>query len=413
MSLFPANLNRPLLAERFYAISFFSLATLWASFAFSPALVEITSIAALVGWLGWKKFSEEPCRPFPRALLIPLGLYLAFTLISVVFSEYPSKSFRGVFKVLQQLMIFFLSAEVFARENKKRFFEKALVLIALVVMADGFFQYFAGFDFLRFRAPEASGAGVRLSAGFGTYGKFAAYLICVIPVLAVLGFFYVRQNRLFAALSFVTTLGFLGLLFFTRSRGAFVGFFAGIFLTFLFARKFRLLFFLIIAAGAVIVMLPHNMVIHLDAERKEQSIVERYYLWDRAWHVIKAKPLTGTGINTYAAAHQKYDVTNNWRVRDYYAHNGYLQMAAEIGVPGVLSFLAFLVILLAGGFRAWRRFAQQGVLVLGLLASVLSFMVFAGVDTLLHSSQPVIMFWFLCGLLASYTASGKNKLDEA
>ena len=149
------------------------------------------------------------------------------------------------------------------------------------------------------------------------------------------------------------------------------------------------------------------MLIHLDADRKEQSLVERYYLWDRAISVIKAKPLTGTGINTYAVAHQRYDTTKNWRVRNYYAHNGYLQLAAETGLPGLFLFLAFLIYQFVWSYRRLAQKKAAGEVTgywipLGLLTSMAGFLVFAFVDTVLHNEQSAMTFWYLAGLQSAY-----------
>jgi len=146
------------------------------------------------------------------------------------------------------------------------------------------------------------------------------------------------------------------------------------------------------------------MIIHLDTDMKEQSIVERYFLWDRAINVIKAKPLTGTGINTYAVAHSKYDTTENWRVRDYYAHNGYLQLAAETGIPSLACFLLFLLFFYVRGLKVITQLRGDPRVYahLGILTGLLVFLIFALADTQLHSAQPIMTFWFLAGILIAY-----------
>lgn len=159
-------------------------------------------------------------------------------------------------------------------------------------------------------------------------------------------------------------------------------------------------------------MLPRNAIVHLDKQNNEQSLAERFDLWQLAINVIQAKPLTGTGINTYTKAHEKYDRKKSWRVKEYYAHNGYLQMAAEIGIPGLSAFLAFLVIFISRALHKSLSLAPpERNIAVGLIASLLSFLVFAASDTLLHNPQSVMHFWFFAGLLAAalqLPSSGKN-----
>ena len=166
--------------------------------------------------------------------------------------------------------------------------------------------------------------------------------------------------------------------------------------------------------AAVVFVLPKNVLIHLDIESKEQSLVERFYLWDRAIHVIEARPLTGTGINTYAVAHQKYDKTQNWRVKNYYAHNGYLQMGAEIGIPGLFLFLLFLLNFFKislKNIKDWLRGSkpEQGFPLIGICFGVLNFLILVLVDTILHNPPSVKLFWYLSALAFAYAPSALEK----
>ena len=117
-------------------------------------------------------------------------------------------------------------------------------------------------------------------------------------------------------------------------------------------------------------------------------------------NVIKAKPITGTGINTYAETHEKYDKTQNWRVKRYYAHNGYLQLAAETGLVTLALFLAFLVCYFANAIRRLKENvnSSDNNLTTGIILGLVSFLILALVDTVFHNPQPIMLFWYLAGL---------------
>jgi len=159
----------------------------------------------------------------------------------------------------------------------------------------------------------------------------------------------------------------------------------------------------LVAIGSVF-FLPRSMVIHLDSEGKEQSFVERVYLWDRALQVIRARPWTGTGINTYSVAHQKYDQRQNWRVRNYYSHNGYLQIAAETGLPSLACLLAFLFFYFRRAIQSLREGSEGGAgrTLIGILTGLVNFLMLALVDTVFHNPQAVMGFWFLAGWGVAY-----------
>jgi O-antigen ligase len=270
-------------------------------------------------------------------------------------------------------------------------------------MIDCSIQYAFGKDLLRGFAAEPSTAGLRLTAPFGNFAKLATYLVLVTPVFMglFLSEFSRADTRKRSFYSLALAFAGLLLLYLTRCRGPVVALVASLGILALYKRWFKLLGLGLIVFLAMIAMSPRHVIIHQDAEGKEQSIVERFELWKRALHVIEAKPLTGTGINTYNVAHEKYDKTGNWRVRGYYAHNGYLQMAAEIGLPGVFFFLLFIFIFfrkILGGMRAVRGSPEEYAR-LGILTGISAFLIYAAFDNNLQSPPSLMFFWFSMGVL--------------
>lgn len=394
-------MNLPL---NFTAGAWIGLLFLWAGLTFSPALVEISVAVCLILWLVQKIKSRFKISGLNWRLGIPLLSYLTLCLLSYFWSEVPALSFRGSVKVSKHVLIFVMVADLFREESRRRVFENFFMAWTWIVIADALFQYAFGHDLLRHFPAEPASAGLRISGSFGTYGKFAVYLILVLPYLWFVALHRSASHRPWLRwyFTFPAFAASLWLLYFTRSRGAVLAFGAGLLIMLCLKKKFRYLLLLALIAAGGLLILPRSAIIHLDAEGKEQSLVERYYLWDRALHVIQAKPWTGTGINTYAVSHQRYDKTQNWRVRNYYAHNGYLQLAAETGILGLLSFLIFLGVFFTQGMRTAALPDPAAKLRLGLLTGVLNFLLFAACDTVLHNPQPVMTFWFLMGLHQAY-----------
>lgn len=458
----------------------FSLMVLWISFAFSTALMQIGFYSAFVFWLLLKCREGWQWPRIDRQLLLPLIIFSSISILSVFWSEYPNESLRGILKILRQVMSFIMIPDVFTtRQDIRRLERIALVMFGILVL-DGFIQYYFGKDVLRGVPLQISNSGGRVSAAFKTYGLFACYLLCVIPWMAALGVKFWKENkRPLSLLIIALALAGIVLLFLTRSRGAMLAFAAGTgLLFFLYSRK-RILFLLMFLAGTTtLFFLPQSFLIHKNIEGKEQSLYERYYLWDRALAVVREKPWGGTGINTYAKAHGKYDkrlkpkllpirgtlysVRQNpdgsvsfvqgdleWRsdpqqkkimiegklydihlksegeylisddivVRNYYAHNGYLQLAAETGVASLLFFVLFLGLYFFKGLRFLYVNKQKGnaEVPFGILIGTTNFLFFACVDTVLHNTQAVLIFWYLAGLLQAYQniAAKETVLDSS
>ena len=67
----------------------------------------------------------------------------------------------------------------------------------------------------------------------------------------------------------------------------------------------------------------------------------RFEYWKNAISIFRSSPVFGTGLNTYARIIMRDPNHGAWR----YAHNCYLQMAAETGLLGLSCFLWMVFVL--------------------------------------------------------------------
>lgn len=381
-----------------------SLLAMWPALTFSIALSQIALVTAIVFWSLHHLRNKTPWDvKADWSLWAPLALFVLFVIASFFTSEYLKESTRGLLKIAKSLLLFFIVADSFRFPKTQRYFYACFIGTFLLVAIDSSIQYIFGKDLLRFFAAQESSAGRRIVGPFGDFGRMSCYLLLVIPMF---GMFFSKQFKILSErkksfyLLALAISGFI-LLYLTRTRGALLALAFSFFALFLYKRWFKILGVGILLCLVLLSVTPKAMIFHFDVTKKEQSLRERYHLWRRAIDVIEAKPWTGTGINTYNVAHEKYDKHKNWRVRGYYAHNGYLQLTAEIGIPGILAFLAFL-------FMYYRRALQhikkigpdvESYIQLGFLTGMLAFLLYALVDTGLQSPQSIMSFWFIAGIL--------------
>ncbi|HOG51291.1 MAG TPA: O-antigen ligase family protein, partial [Lentisphaeria bacterium] len=131
----------------------------------------------------------------------------------------------------------------------------------------------------------------------------------------------------------------------------------------------------------------------------------RPVVWHMTWELIKDYAWFGTGLGAYGNAIQPYEEGVFPNALIEHAHNDWLEMTAEVGVP-----MAAVIILLAGwllmraGSRIWR---QQDMTLrwigLGALAAVLGGLIHEMVDFNLLAMPNALLFStllaivFLCG----------------
>ena len=125
---------------------------------------------------------------------------------------------------------------------------------------------------------------------------------------------------------------------------------------------------------------------------------DRWAMWQAALGMIRDRPIVGHGVNTFMANYLDYWVGGERMPR--YAHNCYLQVAAETGIVGLAAFLWLLAALFLRLGRAARvpPFDASRLLLSGLCAGLVAFAVQAGVDTNFYALRQAALFWVLAGM---------------
>ncbi len=191
-------------------------------------------------------------------------------------------------------------------------------------------------------------------------------------------------------------LGFLNL-YWTRARGAWLSFAAMVLLFFIFSKKWKVFILIILSLCLSLFILPSRILLHhARANGIDQTIGERFEFWNQAINIIKARSVTGTGLNTYVQNIEKYNPGVTGQVNNYYAHNGYLQYTAETGLIGLFALMWFLARYFHLAYIKWR----DGFLSFDskmLVLSVSGFLFYVFFDTIFHNLQPFLLFWLFLG----------------
>ncbi len=120
----------------------------------------------------------------------------------------------------------------------------------------------------------------------------------------------------------------------------------------------------------------------VDINDANYAIIERLAHWQAAAGMARDDLWTGVGFGNYPAAYAAYGLINFPDALGH-AHNYYLNLLAEVGLPGLLAYLLFWLAIVAQTIRASRQLAwpERGVAV-GLLAAWAALAVHHMVDKL-------------------------------
>jgi len=248
----------------------------------------------------------------------------------------------------------------------------------------------------------------------------AGPLAILLPVALALLLFARRQLPwYYRSLAGVVALVIILVLVFTQSRGGLLALGTTLITLALLRWRRGWLLLIITAAAAALAFryLGGSVVIeHLTTDRTFSGVDGRLIVWSRALSIIRDFPFTGVGMGTFRpvaeALYALYDPFGSLT----HAHNLFLQIGVDLGFPGLVAWLAILMLVV---FASWCLYRQgQAVgdgwlasLGAGLLCSQLALVTHGLIDAVTWGGiRPAVMTWALWGLaMASWNTHGVSE----
>ena len=354
----------------------------------------------IAGWIGSIIFTRQVGY---RLTLIDwlLMAFLAWVLFSAIFAVDPSLTFKKLRRYWIFLGYFALARACTDRQTVIRAL-KILVLSAGVVAIYGICQHFFGNAVPRYFAPEVDlwqkTGGYNHAVGLFdhhlTYGNSLALVLAAgLGLVAQMG--WVQQAAPYAL---ALALACAALLF-SFARSAWLGFFAGVFV---FAFRLGRKVLVPVLVGMAVLLLLAALFSPSVRFRMERTLsaghnLERIAIWETTGHMICDYPVCGIGMGSYRLLAPEYRIGYNvhWTAKSH-AHNSYLQVAVENGLPALVLFIVWLAVLLYRTVTATERELDRStrLLLFAMLAAHVTFCVSSFFQHNLGDAE-VAMTWLL------------------
>lgn len=175
--------------------------------------------------------------------------------------------------------------------------------------------------------------------------------LCILALGIALGFLFTETSRKMVKLgAIVSSFLLLAVMLLTQSRGAFGALAAGMGPAFIWSGLKRPVRFIIVIAVLIFLALqvaPSNFWDRLAGMEKltnastiadadpEGSAAERFEVQKIGWQIFMDRPMFGVGLGAYQFANAQYSPEIG--MKD--THNTYLNLAAEVGAPGLVLWL--------------------------------------------------------------------------
>lgn len=191
----------------------------------------------------------------------------------------------------------------------------------------------------------------------------------------------------------------------TYTRGAWIGFVAGVLFVGASVRRGRLLLLgglvlLTLGALAAPYQLRHRFTSMADPEG--EGVKERTYMWRSGLAMWREHPIFGVGPGGVKREYGRHALPEAAKKRTSHVHNTPLQIMVERGVVGVAAWLWIWAAFFRAGLRQLRRLppeaSRERALVLGSLAGIAGFLVAGLSEYNFGDSEVVMLAWVVMAL---------------
>lgn len=378
-----------------------SLCVLIFGLPFSNSIIEIAATAAIALWLLKKVIITRSISVTNTPLNTPVSLYFLFVMLSLFNSKFLMISLTGFgFKAMEHFLLFVVIIDTVKSGKDFKKIMAAILFSCALMAADGLWQYFTRYDFLR-HYPVWSSFN-RLTASFKFPNGFGVWLAALMPFCAALAIFNIKERWYrVAGIVLVVLLSICLVLNFTK--GALTAILPA--LAFIVwkrgeaAKKALLAVLLILLLGIAVLMFSGGNELISSYAARGQSAIYRLDLIKMCWKMFLDHPFLGHGINTFMSIYESYAEGMTFSGVSY-AHNCYMQILAETGIFSLLMFLWMITALFVTSLKDINR--KKGGMIktaqVGILAGLLAYLVQAAVETSLYSLPLAILFYYFLGL---------------
>lgn len=371
----------------------------WA-FCLSAFLVLLSISAMLLKrlWAGQRLLPRSP-------LDLPVALWLVLAFASVFTSIYQTATIWALVRLCLYAGVFYLVFE--STQDRKRTRRWILTVLAMsaALALIGLFKYFGG-PVPSFWVYEVSSQDQFVTGTFLNHNHLAGYLEMALAL--GLGLLLNRSVADRWLLSWCLILVLFTLIL-TMSRGGWLGAsVALVFMLILIFRKKKVAAFKIRLAGGALVLAVIVIVLGFTPvferamtveDPQEPSLLGRLSVWSGTLELIRENPGQGTGLGTFPWSFtQVRPVGLHLRYRE--AHNDYLQLVSEMGLPVMIPIIWGLILVFKRGMKRFKRTVSRftaGTSV-GALGGLTAILIHSLTDFNIQITSNGILFSALVGL---------------
>lgn len=379
---------------------------------FLPDILGLLYMYFLLGVFLFNQIFRNKTELTHNKMDIPVVLYLVIILYSTITSINPMGSLRDLALHIGGLSFLFVMVNSIDNKEKLNRIVTFLVFTATLISLIGFYQYIVGVELDAAWVDVENNPNIRtrIYSVFYNPNILAEYLVMIIPISVAL--FWYTKNLSKKIIFLITSLIMSLALVLTLSRGGWLGFAFSAFVFILLIEKRLLLSIFPVVIGGIY-LLPQTIINRILSigNLSDSSNAYRFKIWEITKQVIKDNWTAGVGFG-----HLPFKQTFESYIRTmptYHAHNTYLQVAAEIGIPGLIAFLFLLFVTFKYGIMYIKKTEDRYLKILGagVISGLAGVLLHGAVENVLYIPRIIITFWMMISFIFTIVRLEDRKLS--
>ena len=387
--------------------------------------IFVMRVAVIVGLVSWflRMIGQGQITVRRTPIDIPVLVFLGVATVSALRSPYRRLSMEWLANLATYVAIYFLVTNNLRNNRNIKRLVTAMFFAATIAGVYGLLRYFNILDIL----PHSQDP--RISSTYYNPNHYAGFLILVTPLS--LSFFLFSKTYLrslaFAVLSAVLVANLA--LSFSMTNLAFLISMLLLIIVVLRFRELRtatrrlltalplflLLYFFILSLTRPIFPRYDITATTRFGQVKETlvgAVSERIGEWRDELPVFLDRPYLGWGLGTFSEMFPRYrPLDPHWAFFRSYAHSDYLQIASDMGIVGLGSYLILVGVIVGGSIRLLRQTQNPyRVLSLGVTVALFAAIIRSFWDNNLFVIQSLSIYFFtLVGILQAMRKMGDSE----
>ncbi|MBN2201790.1 O-antigen ligase family protein [bacterium] len=351
----------------------------------------------------------------PMWAWVSLLLLFVFSAFSLTQAFSPRLGLYQLLELSKALLLFFVLADAFRDRGAVTTALSVLLIVFLFELAVGTIQYTLNRDVHLGILTNATTNSVRrigdrsmisVSGTLDGSDRFSSYLLMML--LLFMGWWSSLKRAIPRLLLLAAVLAGTMLLVFTFSRGGWIGFAGGLLVFALLhwriaENRSRALFrgLIVLAVISTVLWALRDFILLRFTGEDYGSAQSRIPMMQIALGMIREFPWLGVGLNNYTLSMAPFDPTGLTLEFFHPVHNVYLQLAAEIGLPGLAAFLAFIAGLYIRTLSSLSSPLpdRSKQLLIGCISGVTGLLIHHTVNNATIDSEAFLVFWIFAAAI--------------